>query len=95
VLDVRAAAGTDADKLADSYALEGDIDLRLHNAASAMGAFEEAYRINFAATHLMTAAGIAEALGDRAHAIWAYGELCDHDPAGDACKKRNLLLAPR
>jgi tetratricopeptide (TPR) repeat protein len=85
---------TDAAHLAASYELEGRVRLLLKQPGEALGAYREAYRINAEPQFLRTIAGIAESLGDRAQALWAYINLCQREPQGGGCERRNALLAP-
>jgi tetratricopeptide (TPR) repeat protein len=85
---------TDAEHLAGSYELEGQIRLLLKQPGEALGAYREAYRIHAEPRFLRTIAGIAESLGDRAQALWAYINLCQREPQGGGCERRNALLAP-
>ena len=60
---------------------------------AALGAYREAYRINPDTSTLRTIASIAESLGDRAQALWAYINLCQREPLGGGCERRNALLS--
>jgi tetratricopeptide (TPR) repeat protein len=94
VAALRLRASTDADRLAESYALEGRIHETLGNPAEAIAAFREAYRVNQDTQYIREVARLAESLGDRPQALWAYINLCQHEPGGEVCTRRNALLKP-
>jgi tetratricopeptide (TPR) repeat protein len=94
VAQVRRLASSDADRLSDSFALEARVHLELREPGSALTAFREAYRIKEEDNLLRSIAQLAEGLGDRPQALWAYMKLCQREPSGDACTKRNELLTP-
>ena len=93
--ELRRRSTTNPERLAQSYALEGQIHLGLKEPGSALAAYREAYRINPDTNTLRTIANIAESLGDRAQALWAYVNLCQLEPLGGGCERRNALLSPR
>jgi hypothetical protein len=92
----RKLVGTSADGLAETFALEGSLQLRLGNFGAALSAFSEAYRINGATRHLGAVASIARQLGNRSQELWAYMQLCAREPVGTTyCAERDRLLTPR
>jgi O-Antigen ligase len=92
----RRLVGNSAEGLAETYALEGSLQLRLENFGAALSAFNEAYRINGATRHLAAVASMARQLGNRSQELWAYMQLCDREPVGTTyCAERDRLLAPR
>jgi hypothetical protein len=92
----RRLVGTSTDGLAETYAFEGTLQLRLENFGAALSAFHEAYRINSATRHLAAVASVARRLGNRSQELWAYMQLCDREPVGTTyCAERDRLLAPR
>jgi tetratricopeptide (TPR) repeat protein len=93
VAKVRRVGMSDAVHLAASYELEGQIRLLLKQPGEALGAYREAYRINAEPRFLRVVANIAESLGDRAQALWAYINLCQREPHGGGCERRDALLA--
>ena len=93
VAKARRVGMTDATHLAASYELEGQIRLLLKQPGEALGAYREAYRINAEPRYLRVVAKIAESLGDRAQALWAYINLCQREPHGGGCERRDALLA--
>lgn len=95
VEDVRRLAGTDPALLAQSYGLEADIHLALDQPGQALAAYREAYRINEDTHMLVQVAKVAESLGDRTQALWAYVRWCERDPRGGGCERRNALLSPQ
>jgi tetratricopeptide (TPR) repeat protein len=94
VEEVRRLAGTDPTLLAGSYSLEAQVHLALKQPGQALAAYRESYRINEDTNTLVQIANIAESLGDRAQALWAYVHLCEREPRGGGCERRNALLAP-
>lgn len=94
VADLRRLAGTDPSALSGSYKLEAQIHLELKEPGQALAAYREAYRINEDTSILVQVASVAESLGDRAQALWAYVKLCEREPRGGGCERRNALLAP-
>jgi hypothetical protein len=94
VEEVRHLAGTNPALLAGSYGLEGDIHIALGQPGQALAAYREAYRINEDTHMLIQVAKVAESLGDRAQALWAYVHWCERDPRGGGCERRNALLSP-
>jgi|GEM_PF-2379378 len=94
VEEVRRLAGTDPSALAGSYSLEAQVHLALKQPSQALAAYREAYRINEDTNVLVQVANIAESLGDRAQALWAYVHLCEREPRGGGCERRNALLSP-
>ncbi|HET8937368.1 MAG TPA: O-antigen ligase family protein [Polyangiales bacterium] len=94
VEEVRRLAGTNPALLAGSYGLEGDIHIALHQPGEALAAYREAYRINEDTNMLIQVAKVAESLGDRSQALWAYVHWCERDPRGGGCERRNALLSP-
>jgi tetratricopeptide (TPR) repeat protein len=95
VAQVRRLASSDADRLSDSFALEGRVHLELREPGSALTSFREAFRIKEDSSYLRSIAQLAEGLGDRPQALWAYMNLCQREPNSDACTRRNELLTPR
>ena len=91
--ELRRRSTTNPERLALSYVLEGQIYLDLKETGAALGAYREAYRINPDTSTLRTIASIAESLGDRAQALWAYINLCQREPLGGGCERRNALLS--
>jgi hypothetical protein len=87
-------AGTDSASLAQSYGLEGNVHLALKQPGQALAAYREAYRISEDTQMLIQVAKVAESLGDRAQALWAYVHWCQREPRGGACERRNALLSP-
>lgn len=94
VHDVRRLSGTDPTRLAESYSLEARVHVALHEPGAALTAYREAYRINDDTRILWDIAGISESLGDRGQALWAYVNLCEREPRGGGCERRNALLTP-
>jgi tetratricopeptide (TPR) repeat protein len=94
VEDIRRLAGTDPTLLAQSYGLEGQVHLALKQPGAALASYREAYRINEDTNWLIQVANIAESQGDRAQALWAYVHLCEREPRGGGCERRNALLSP-
>ena len=94
VEEMRRLAGTDPSLLAGSYYLEAQVHLALKQPGQALAAYREAYRINEDTNVLIQVANVAESLGDRAQALWAYVHLCEREPRGDGCERRNALLSP-
>jgi tetratricopeptide (TPR) repeat protein len=94
VEQVRRLAGTDPTMLAGSYSLEAQVHLALKQPGQALAAYREAYRINEDTSVLVQIANIAESIGDRAQALWAYVKLCEREPRGGGCERRNALLSP-
>jgi hypothetical protein len=94
IREIRRLAGTDTSRLAGSYALEAQVHLALREPGSAIAAYREAFRIKEETDFLVQVAAIAESLGDRGQALWAYLSLCEREPRGGACERRNALLAP-
>lgn len=96
VEEIRRLAGTDPQLLAQSYRLQGQVHLALKSPGQALAAYREAYRINEDTNSLVQVANIAESVGDRAQALWAYVKLCEREPRGGGCERRNALLpAPK
>jgi tetratricopeptide (TPR) repeat protein len=93
--ELRRAVGTDVNGLAASYAAEGRVQLQLQNPGEAFRAFREAYRINQDTRYLSEVARLAETLRDRPQALWAYVQLCQREPRGGGCAKRDQLLGVR
>jgi tetratricopeptide (TPR) repeat protein len=93
--ELRRRSTTNPERLAQSYVLEGQIHLGLKEPGAALAAYREAYRINPDTITLRTIASIAESFGDRAQALWAYINLCQLEPLGGGCERRNALLSPR
>jgi len=91
--DLRRRSTTDPVRLAQSYTLEGQIHLEQKEVGAALAAYRESYRINADTGTLRTIASIAESLGDRAQALWAYINLCQREPLGGGCERRNALLS--
>jgi tetratricopeptide (TPR) repeat protein len=94
VEEVRRLAGTDPALLAGSYGLEANIHLALKQPGQALAAYREAYRINEDTNMLVQVGKVAESLGDRVQALWAYVHLCEREPRGGGCERRNALLSP-
>jgi hypothetical protein len=94
VKELRRLAGTDTTRLAGSYALEAQVHMALRQPGSAVAAYREAFRIKEETEFLVQVAAIAESMGDRGQALWAYLSLCEREPRGGACERRNALLAP-
>jgi tetratricopeptide (TPR) repeat protein len=94
VEEIRRLAGTDPQLLAQSYSLQAQVHLALKAPGEALAAYREAYRINEDTSALVQVANIAESLGDRAQALWAYVHLCEREPRGGGCERRNALLSP-
>ena len=93
---LRGWVGTDIKALDHAYRLEADLQRQLGNTASALAAYEEAYRVSGSATSLRGVASAAEALGDLRRALKAYGELCAMgSEGGDGCQQRDRLRAPK
>jgi hypothetical protein len=80
--------------LAESFALDGQLQMLLGNLGHALAAFREAYRINNDVTHVAAVAHIARRMGNRPQAIWAYMQLCEREPRGTThCAERDRLLS--
>jgi tetratricopeptide (TPR) repeat protein len=94
IAQLRRVAGADMNQLAESYAVEGRAMLTLNRPGEAFVAFREAYRINQDTRHLEDLARLAESLGDRPQALWAYMRLCEREPRGGSCVKRDQLRGP-
>lgn len=91
----RQFAGTSAIQLAETYALEGQLQIQSENYGAALTAFHEAYRINNETKYAEAVAVTARRLGNRAQELWAYMQLCDRAPVGTTyCSDRDRLLAP-
>lgn len=91
----RRLTGNTPDGLADSYALEGYVQLELRHTGTAFAAFREAYGINQDTKHLKAVAQLAHQLGDRPQELWAYMKLCEREPLDPSnCAKRDQLLRP-
>jgi tetratricopeptide (TPR) repeat protein len=91
----RLVAGT-ARGLAESYALEGQLELELDHPGAAFAAFREAYRINKGTPYLVTIAQIAQRLGDHRQQLWAYTRLCEENPTNARfCSERSRLIDPQ
>jgi tetratricopeptide (TPR) repeat protein len=93
IAEIRRRSTTDPARLAQSYELEGKVHYELKQTGQALTAYREAFRISGDTRHLRTIAGVAEVLGDRAQALWAYINLCQREPLGDGCERRNALLS--
>lgn len=93
--ELRRRSTTNPERLAQSYVLEGQIYLGLKENGAALAAYREAYRINPDTSTLRTIASIAESLGDRAQALWAYINLCQREPLGGGCERRDAILSAR
>jgi tetratricopeptide (TPR) repeat protein len=94
IAELRRVAGADVNQLAQSYAVEGRAMLTLNRPGEAFVAFREAYRVNQDTTYLKDLAQLAESLGDRPQALWAYMRLCEREPLGGGCVKRDQLRGP-
>ena len=94
VEEMRRLAGTDPSALAGSYKLEAQVHLALKQPGQALASYRESYRINEDTSTLVLIANVAESLGDRAQALWAYVKLCEREPRGGGCERRNALLSP-
>lgn len=92
--EIRRRASTDPTRLANSYELEGKILLDLKQPGEALGAYREAYRIKQETSYLRVIGMLAESLGDRPQALWAYINLCQREPRSGGCERRNALLTP-
>ena len=92
--EIRRRASTDPTRLANSYELEGKILLDLKLPGEALRAYREAYRIKQETGYLKVIGMLAESLGDRPQALWAYINLCQREPRSGGCERRNALLAP-
>jgi tetratricopeptide (TPR) repeat protein len=95
IAEIRRRSTTDPTRLAQSYELEGKVHYELKQTGQALAAYREAFRISGDTRHLRTIASVAEAMGDRAQALWAYINLCQREPLGDGCERRNALLSAR
>jgi len=89
--DIRRRASTNSERLTRSYMLEGALHIERGEAGQALAAYREAYRAGNGSDALWYVARIAESLGDRAQALWAYVSLCQRASA-ESCEKRDALL---
>ncbi len=93
IAGLRRTQGGDADRLADTYALSGELHQQRGQTGEALHAFREAYRIREHPGYLATFAALSLQLGDKASALWAYMRLCDVRPTGAGyCEQRDALL---
>jgi tetratricopeptide (TPR) repeat protein len=83
---------TDTKRLAHSYAFEGSIRVEMRQPGAAAAAYQEAFRISNDVRHLWDVGRLAQQLGDRPLALWAYITLCQRDPRSGGCKARDSLM---
>jgi tetratricopeptide (TPR) repeat protein len=93
VAAIRRRSTTDPQRLAQSYELEGRIHHESNELAEELTAIREAFRISNDTNYLRTIAGLAGMLGDRPQRLWAYIQLCQREPHGDDCERRNKLMS--
>lgn len=93
--EIRRRSSTNAGYLASSYELEGNIHFAHGELGKSLVAYREAYRISEDTRYLLNIGGLAERLGDRPQALWAYINLCQREPLGSGCERRNALLSVR
>jgi tetratricopeptide (TPR) repeat protein len=92
VAALRRAVSDDIDRLADTYALEGELYLKRRQTGSALRAYASAYRIKADSGYLATLAGLSLELGDRAGALRALMQLCELEPDKNYCSRRDSLI---
>jgi tetratricopeptide (TPR) repeat protein len=90
---LRGLAEGDPAMTASAFMLEGALQRRLGNPASAMRAYDQAYGLTRNPSALRNIAEISRQLGNLARAVWAYGELCTTAQGNqDACNMRKTLI---
>ena len=90
---LRRIASSETNRLAETYALEGQLHLERRQPGAALASYKAAYRIKEDPQYLRTYADISIQFGDRASALWAYMQLCEREPGNVAyCAKRDALL---
>jgi tetratricopeptide (TPR) repeat protein len=90
---LKGLASADSELLVQAFALEAQLEERLGSPVSALRAFEESYRVTGDPGALRGIARVAETLGNRGRAAWAYGQLCDMVGEATSCQRRRELLA--
>jgi tetratricopeptide (TPR) repeat protein len=94
ISSLRQVLSADVDRLAYTYALEGELHRRRGQNGSALRAFRQAYGIKNDPSYLAQYAGISLHLGDQAAALWAYMRLCELEPDHPGyCAARDRILA--
>jgi len=90
--DIRRRSSENSQRLASSYLLEAALHKERREFGQALSAYREAYRISSDVKTLRAVGLLAESLGERSQALWAYVTLCQRVPGGDDCERRNALL---
>jgi tetratricopeptide (TPR) repeat protein len=90
--EIRRRASSNPQRLAQSYELEGRIHWERREAGEALAAYRQAFKISSDNAYLRNIATAAESVGDRSQALWAYIHLCQREPRGDGCARRDALL---
>jgi hypothetical protein len=88
---LKGLAAADTAKLTQAFFLEAQLEQNTGNPLGALHAFEQAYGITGDTNALRGIARIAETLGHRGRAAWAYGQLCGAGGDGSACARRDAL----